>query len=302
MTALILLTVCMVGAALLARLGPGPPVPPALADGLNWWVVNVALPATILELVPGLHADAGLWFLVLPQWLGYLIAFVLFRWLGRWLRWSVGRVGALTLTCGLSNTAFIGYPMIEALRGSGAQTLAVVADQLGCFISLSVGGVLTAVAYGAQGAPRPLHIARKIVLFPPFVALIVAILAGALGGWPTALIPILHRIGQTLAPLALFSVAFSLQPRLPRGAHLPLFVGLGWKLALAPLLTLLAGRALHVFEPTQAVSVLEMGMGPMLTGAILAQQYRLEPELANAALGVGIVLSLLSVPAWNLLL
>ena len=51
--------------------------------------------------------------------------------------------------------------------------------------------------------------------------------------------------------------------------------------------------------PTLAVSVLEMGMGPMLTGAILAQQYRLEPELANAALGIGIVLSFLSVPLWN---
>jgi predicted permease len=301
MTALILLTVCMLVAALLARRGPGPAVPPALADGLNWWVINIALPATILELVPGLHFDAGLWFLILPQWVGYLLAFLLFRWLGRRLHWSIGRVGALTLTCGLSNTAFIGYPMLEALRGTGAQTLAVVADQLGCFISLSVGGVLTAVLYGQQGVPRMLDITRKIMVFPPFVALMVAVVAGALGGWPTALLPILHRIGQTLAPLALFSVALSLQPKLPRGARLALGLGLGWKLGLAPLLTYLSGDALQISTPTEAVSVLEMGMGPMLTGAILSQQYRLEPELANAALGLGILLSFLTVPAWNLL-
>ena len=301
MTALILLTVCMLGTALLARRGPGAPVPPALAEGLNWWVINVALPATILELVPGLRFEAGLWFLVLPQWLGYLLAFLLFRWLGRRLHWSTGRVGALTLTCGLSNTAFIGYPMIEALRGAGAQSLAVVADQLGCFISLSVGGVLTAVLYAQQRAPRLVDIARKIVVFPPFVALMVAVVAAALGGWPTALLPILHRIGQTLAPLALFSVAFSLQLQLPRGARAALGLGLAWKLGLAPLLTCLTGSALRISEPTQAVSVLEMGMGPMLTGAILAQQYRHEPELANAALGIGILLSFLSVPAWNLL-
>jgi predicted permease len=298
MTALILLTVCMLGAALLARRGFAPP---ALTDGLNWWVINIALPATILELVPGLHFSADLWFLILPQWLGYIAAFLLFRWIGQRLHWSIGRVGALTLTCGLSNTAFIGYPMLEALRGAGAQTLAVVADQLGCFISLSIGGVLTAVLYAQQGAPRPLGIARKIIIFPPFLALLVAIIAGICGGWPAALVPILHRIGQTLAPLALFSVGLSLRFALPPTARVALALGLGWKLGLAPLLTYCAGRTLQVSEPTMAVSVLEMGMGPMLTGAILSQQYRLDPELANAALGVGIVLSFLSVPTWNLL-
>jgi len=298
MTALILLTICMLGAALLARRGFAPP---SLTAGLNWWVINIALPATILELVPGLHFSADLWFLVLPQWLGYIAAFVLFRWLGRRLEWSAGRIGAVTLTCGLSNTAFIGYPMLEALRGSSAQALAVVADQLGCFISLSVGGVLTAVLYAQQGAPRAFDIARKIIVFPPFIALIVAIVVGASGGWPAALVPILHRIGQTLAPLALFSVAYSLQLSLPRSARVALALGLGWKLAVAPLLTFVAGRALGTSAPVLAVSTLEMGMGPMLTGAILAQQYQLEPELANAALGVGILLSFLSVPAWNLL-
>jgi hypothetical protein len=298
MTALILLTICMLGAAVVARRGFAPP---SLTGGLNWWVINIALPATILELVPGLRFSAALWFLVLPQWLGYIAAFLLFRWLGRRLKWSAGRIGALTLTCGLSNTAFIGYPMIEALRGSGAQALAVVADQLGCFISLSVGGVLTAVLYAQQGAPRVLDVARKIIVFPPFIALIVAIVVGASGGWPAALVPILHRIGQTLAPLALFSVAYSLQLSLPGSARLALALGLGWKLGVAPLMTYFAGRALGASEPVLAVSTLEMGMGPMLTGAILAQQYRLEPELANAALGVGILLSFLSVPAWNLL-
>jgi predicted permease len=299
MTALILLTVCMLGAALLARRGFAPP---ALTEGLNWWVINIALPATILELVPGLRFSAGLWFLVLPQWLGYIAAFLLFRWLGRRLGWSAGRIGAVTVTCGLSNTAFIGYPMLEALRGPSAQTLAVVADQLGCFISLSIGGVLTAVLYAQRGAPRVLDIARKIVVFPPFLALMVAIAAGLFGGWPAEVVPILHRIGQTLAPMALFSVGLSLHLSLPRSARLALLLGLGWKLGLAPLLTWLAGSALGVGEPTLAVSTLEMGMAPMLTGAILAQQYRLEPELANAALGIGIVLSFLSVPAWNLLL
>lgn len=298
MTALLLLSACMLGAALVARRGLAPT---GLAEALNWWVINVALPATILELVPTLRFSADLWFLVLPQWLGYAASFALFRWLGRGLGWTPGRIGALTLTCGLSNTAFIGYPMLEALRGPAAQSLAVVADQLGCFISLSIGGVLTAVLYSQQGAASTRELGRKIIVFPPFVALLVAILVGFAGGWPAPLVPILHRIGLTLAPLALFSVCMGLRLTLPRPLRLALFLGLAWKLAVAPLATYAAGRALGTSEPTLAVSVLEMGMGPMLAGAILAQQYRLEPELVNAALGVGIVLCFLTVPALNLL-
>jgi predicted permease len=43
-------------------------------------------------------------------------------------------------------------------------------------------------------------------------------------------------------------------------------------------------------------------MAPMISAAILADQYDLEPALANTVLGAGIVLSLLTVPLANMLL
>jgi malate permease and related proteins len=43
-------------------------------------------------------------------------------------------------------------------------------------------------------------------------------------------------------------------------------------------------------------------MGPMISATILAEQNDLEPQLANSVLGIGIVLSLLTVPLWDLLL
>ena len=49
MGALLLLFTCLVLGALVARLAR----PPAgMAAGLNWWVINVALPALVLELIP----------------------------------------------------------------------------------------------------------------------------------------------------------------------------------------------------------------------------------------------------------
>jgi hypothetical protein len=39
----------------------------------------------------------------------------------------------------------------------------------------------------------------------------------------------------------------------------------------------------------------------MISAAILADQYKLDPPLSNTVLGAGIVLSMVSVPLWNLM-
>ena len=298
MSAFVLLVVCMllgVGAARFAK----PPI--GLAQALNWWVINLALPALILELIPGLRFDPHLWLLVVSQWLVFGGAFVLFRVLGRSRGWSNGRIGALTLVCGLGNTAFMGYPMVAALRGPEGLALAVVADQLGCFIVLALGGVAVAVIYGGATA-HPREIARRILLFPAFLALLVGVAVGFAGGWPTLVVEILHRVGQTLTPLALFSVGLRLRLHLTRDQLSPALIGLSWKLLLAPLLVFALGTATGAGGLLLTVAVLQAGMAPMISAAILADQYHLEPPLANTVLGLGILLSLLTVPLANALL
>ena len=298
MSAFVLLLVCMllgVGAARFAQ----PPI--GLAQAINWWVINLALPALILELIPTLHFDPHLWLLIVSQWLVFAGAFLLFRVLGRRQGWSDGRIGALTLVCGLGNTSFMGYPMIAALRGQDGLALAVVADQLGCFIMLALGGVIVAVIYGGATA-HPREIARRVLLFPAFLALLAGVVAGHLGGWPEIANDILHRIGQTLTPLALFSVGLRLRLHLTRDQIAPAALGLSWKLLLAPLLVFALGSVTGAGGLLLTIAVLQAGMAPMISAAILADQYRLEPPLANTVLGFGILLSLLTVPLANRLL
>jgi len=53
---------------------------------------------------------------------------------------------------------------------------------------------------------------------------------------------------------------------------------------------------------TLTVGVLQAAMAPMVSATILADEYRLDPGLANTVLGAGIVLSLVTVPLGNWLL
>ncbi|MFP5304351.1 MAG: AEC family transporter [Gammaproteobacteria bacterium] len=298
MSALLLLAACLALGALVARYAH-PPL--GLAQGLNWWVINIALPALILHLIPQLHFEWQFWFLVVSQWLVFAGAFVLFRFVGGRLGWSRRRIGGLTLVCGLGNTSFMGYPLLEALRGREGLALGVIADQIGCFVALGIGGTLVAALYsGAQLHPR--EILRRILLFPAFLALLAGSGVGMLGGWPPAVEEVLERIGSTLAPLALFSVGLRFRLQLGGDQALPLALGLGWKLVVAPLSVLALGALAGVGGLTLTIGVMQAAMAPMISAAILADQHGLDPPLANNVLGAGILLSMVSVPLWSALL
>jgi predicted permease len=113
---------------------------------------------------------------------------------------------------------------------------------------------------------------------------------------------VLAPIGATLTPLALFSVGLQFKFHPGQRQLGAAGWGLGWKLLLAPLACWAMGKAAGVGGLVLTVGVLQAAMAPMVSAAILADEYELEPALANTVLGAGIALSLLTVPLGNLLL
>jgi predicted permease len=297
MSAYSLLLVCLLLGIVTARLiGNGP----SLAVSLNWWVLNIALPATVLYLTPRIHFSSDMWFLAASMWLVFACAWALFAIVGAHRDWSPGRIGALTLVCGLGNTSFIGYPMIEALRGKDALALAVVADQAGVFVMLAIGGALVTSIYGSNQAKLDARqVAKRVVSFPAFIALMIGLIVGTLGEWPPFVNIVWQRLGDTLVPLALFSVGLQVRWELQR-AHLgAAAIALSYKLILAPLCVYGLGVFLGVNGLTLTVAVLQSAMAPMISATLLAEQHDLEPKLANFTLTVGIVLSFVTVPVVN---
>lgn len=295
MSSLFLLITCLVLGMLAAHWGRAPE---GLAKSLNWWVLNIAFPALVLEIIPQLEFDWALWFLAASLWLMFLGAWGFFAWLGRRLDWSRATIGAVVLTAGLSNTSFVGFPLIEALRGKDALPYAAVADQFGSFFVVAVGGSIVAALYSGHRTSGTL-IVRKIAFFPPFIATLAAIVINLLGGWPVDVEPILSRIGGTLTPLALFAIGLQLRFRLGAARIPALTLGLAWKLGLAPLIVMALVNALHIDAPISTIAVLQSAMAPMITAAILADQHNLDPPLASMSVGLGILLSMVTVPLWN---
>ncbi len=270
--------------------------PEETARALNAYVINVALPALVLRAVHRLTLVPELLVAAVTPWLVFVGAWLFFRAVGPRLGLSPGTVAALVLTGGLSNTSFVGLPLIEGLRGAEGVRVAVVVDQLGSFPVLATLATVYAARAAAQDT-RPAALVRRMVGFPPLLALVFALLSHP-WAWPGWVDAVLGRLGDTLTPLALFSVGFQLRLAGVWRRKGPLALGLGFKLALAPLAIALVLRWVPGMSPlTFEVSVLQAAMAPMITAAILAADHGLDPELSALMVGVGIPVSFLTVPA-----
>lgn len=297
MANLLLLVVCFLLGILLRRSGRLPAAAPA---ALNGFIIYVSLPALTLLYVHGLRPSAALAYPALMPWLLFALGLLFFRTAGRLAGWPRRTVGALILTGSLGMTSFVGIPMIQAFYGPDGVGIGIVADQLGSFLVLSTLGLAVAAAYSGD-AVRPAEVARRIALFPPFQALLLAVALMPLS-YPTWLAGMLLKLGDTLTPLALVSVGYQLRLGHLRGNGAKLALGLGFKLVLGPVLLLLLALALGTGGQVIQITLFEAAMAPMITGAIVAVEHDLDPPLVNLMVGVGMVVSFATLPAWWYLL
>lgn len=279
---------------------------------LNAFIIHLSLPAVVLTQLPAMLArqslTTDLLAPILMPWALFILAVFFFRWVGLKRGWSKSLIGALSLTAGLGNTSFVGFPLLEALVGAHAISIGVLLDQLGSFLVLATLGLVVAVGLSPSHSRCPSwkQTAQRVFSFPPFLALLVAF-AWVAGGY-TSSTPfelVLNKVAATLVPLALVAVGLqlNLSPVLLRQRWKPLALGLGFKLVVSPLFFLLVFRGiLQLSGEIIHITLLEASMAPMITAAVVANQFDLDGEMANLMVGIGIPLSLLTVPAWHYLL
>lgn len=272
-------------------------LPDNAAETLNKVVLYVCLPAAVLTYVPRLQLDASLLGLMATPWLLMLATWALVSLATRVFGFARDVHAVLLICVALANSSFIGYPMVRALLGDAALPYAVVYDQFGTFLLLSTFGLLVLARYSGDRPPTALQVLGRIGRFPPLWALLFALLL--MPAQPPAWIgTALKQLADAMLPLVMLAVGLSIQLRLRREELRPLAVGLLLKLLVLPALALPLSWALGMQGLMLKANVLESAMPTMITAAALAISHRLAPRLAAALVGYGIVLSLVTLPAW----
>ncbi len=294
MNNLILIAFCFFAGVVLHRLKKMPANTTAI---LNIFIIHVSFPALILLSVHELKFSGDIGLMAAAGWIYFALSAGFFWLLGRWLKLPRSTVGALILTGGLGNTAYVGMPMIETFYGFQGISSGIIVDQFGSFLVLSTLGITVAGIY-SSGPPGAREMIKRIIKFPPFIALIVGLFLIPMeySEWMTS---VLKRISDTLVPLALFSIGFQMRLGhfVDHGRNLA--IGLAFKLVLAPMVLFLL--YVHIFGAhgqNIQITLFEEAMPPMITAAILAAEHDLDPQLATLMVTVGLIISFATLPIW----
>ncbi|MBC7429953.1 MAG: AEC family transporter [Bacteriovorax sp.] len=310
MTNFIVIFTCMIAGILFKKIRQFPANTP---QALNAFIIYLSLPALVFTQLPKLLVtldwNSNWWLPVSMAWICFIFSYIIISFIGKKLGWGNAKIGALILTAGLGNTSFVGFPLLEAIVGPQAIPIGILVDQPGSFLVLSTFGVIVAAMFsGAKITPK--FVARRVFTFPPFLCLFAT--AVWYTGWgrinPHSLdiiMPAFEKVASTLVPLALFSVGFQLQFDLAifKKRWVGLTIGLALKLILFPaFFAFFYIKVLGGHDLVTHVIILESAMATMITAAVVAGEFHLDSEIANLMVGVGIPLSLITVPLWNYIL
>ena len=263
---------------------------------LNLFVIYISLPALVLLKIPELTFSKNLLVPALMPWGMLLFSCALILILSRLLKWERATTGCLLLLIPLGNTSFLGIPMVKAFFGDQAIPYALLYDQLGSFLALATYGSLILALYGTgESNPTIESVAKKVISFPPFIALILAFILKAFP-YPPLAVSLLKILASTLVPLVMIAVGFQLTLQLDRKMISQLCIGLSIKLVAAPVTALFICKTVGLEGEAVQVSIFEAGMPPMVSAGALAILANLSPALTAALVGIGIVLSFATLP------
>ncbi|MCI5121008.1 MAG: hypothetical protein D3908_07445 [Candidatus Electrothrix sp. AUS4] len=199
------------------------------------------------------------------------------------------------------NTAFLGIPMVEHFFGLEAVPYAVLYDQFGSFLILSSYGAFILAIYGSSARPSFAAVVRKVLTFPPFLTLLVALFLqkDALPAWWQ---PNLTLISQSMTPVVMVSLGIQMRLVLPKNEVLPLTLGLVLRLLLIPLIFIWGCQLFQLSGRAVQVALLETAMPPMIMASVLASVAGLKPRLTSAMAAYGIGCAFFTLPViYNLL-
>lgn len=257
---------------------------------LNKFVIFISLPAMILLQIPKLAFSMDVMIPVIIAWIVIILTAILTLIIAKMLHFSKEVTGALMLVAVLTNSSFLGIPIINAYLGDEALPFILVYDQLGTFLALATYGIFVAAYYSNKSEINIRIMVVKILTFPPFISLIIALF---LIGMPFSqeITNVLAILANTIVPIALVAVGLQLQLKLPRHEIKPFSMALLIKLVIAPMIALAIVKIVGWSNLAASVSVMEAGMAPMITAGAMASLSGLAPRLSSAIVGYGILVS-----------
>jgi predicted permease len=250
------------------------------------YVMHFSLP--VLAFKAGHQIKLGLEVIKISSlaWASIVLCMSVAYFIARLYKLSNKDLRTFLLVSSFGNTAFLGYPYAFSYFGQEGLQIAIIYDNLGSFLMVSFLGVMV-----ASGKPD----LKEVLLFPPFLGLVLGFVLRGIPLHPS-LEEALNFVALSTLPVVLFALGLSISLSGIRDNLNLSFLAILIKVSVSIFAVSLVGRFMELSPVAFKVSLLESAMPPMMFSAVLALRYNLNPNLAFASVGLGMVLSFLYVP------
>lgn len=266
---------------------------------INSWVIYVGLPAVALKYIPQIEWELAYLYTALLPILCFSLSYIFFSILNRWTNFSKRTLNTIIIVAGLSNTSFIGFPLVSTFYGQDYLKVAIVSDQV-TFFTLSFLGVFLATSSQdvfISNRQKYTYIAKRLLQFPPLIACIVALFFSKFLIHKEFVI-IFDSFAATVSPLALFSIGMQLNFQRINKEIIALTYGVLFKIVMVPIIFILLFYFLGLHGVFFKVSIFEMALPCLVSSSIIIEKFGLNSKLANSLIGFSILFGLLIIYVW----
>ncbi len=291
---------------LLLLLGYGLQRGGVLRDESSAWLARLVSLAPLPALIISSLAKASFSSALLGAWLVAMLSV----WLGMGLAWLLGGAlrlapttrALLTVQGSISNTGFLGTPLIAALYHNEPNlTAAAVTYDMGVTsLMIHIVGARILAHYGeAKGFGDGAQGLRRLAQLPVFWAALVGYALMVLPlRLPEPLLFTLEKLGQTTTPLVLLTIGGMLHWRTLGARWKAVALIVGFKTLAMPLLMLALLRLVGLPDFAARALLLQSAMPTVMVSAVYAAAFKTEPELASGVVVASTIVSLMLLPVW----
>jgi predicted permease len=287
-----ILLISLLSGYLLGRLKSLPQATPSV---LYFFVINIALPATILVSIRNITISYDLLIPVAAQWASLLITALIVVAVSSFFKFDRLTTGTILLVVPLGNTAFLGLSVIPVFFGKNGIPYGVMYDQLGSFLALVTYGTAVAGVYGTSGRTDIKSLIIKIITFPSLIFLVIGFMLKDYA-IPQPLNSVISLLSKTLVPAAMISIGLNLSFKLKSQLYKPLLSALLIRLIFTPAVILIFFYTLGLTSLAARIGVFQAAMPSMIMAAVLASDKGLDKTLATTIVSIGIAASLATLP------
>lgn len=264
------------------------------------FIIYFSFPAIVFTNIYFLKLESSLFDMIAAGWLVFFVSLFLSFAFTRIMGYSRPLSVVIILMASFGNTAFVGIPFIDAFYGSEGIRFAIIYDQFVSFLAVSLFAPLLISLAGGEFSPKA--IAKRIFLFPPFIALFVALVFKPFT-LPEFIFTGLDILGSTVVPLALFAVGFGLSFEEIKNSFSKVIPILSIKIVIVPVLFMLSLKLLDItFTLEWKVAIMQSAMPSMVYAAVLAMRSGLDKSIATSSVGLGVVVALGVLPIYYLII